>query len=400
MKKSLIAVAVACALASTSALADDGNVTVYGKTDIAAGSLSNGLARHGELSSQITKVGFKGSEDLGNGTAAIWQIEQQIDIDNATQGSATHTYWAGRNSFLGLKNDSMGTLMLGRHDTPYKESTRGMDIFGDQFLDNRHLMGGSTCTPGIADGVSVVTGTGGTACTGGAYMDARPGNEIMYVSPTFSGMKVEASYAMGAESTTNTTQQKGGMTSIALMYSQGKQGLQAAFATQTIKYGSANTGNWAQTGVLAAGDSLTGSKIGVGYATTAFKVNFVLEKISSNIAAPTGTHTSNELGRTDMYLAGQFNIDEMNNLQLAYTKAGNTDGFSATGAKMIGVGFNHYLSKKTNLYVQYQKLSNDANANFQFNNAATDAVTTQVAGATGTTGTSPSGLLIGMRKFF
>ena len=400
MKKSLIAVAVACALASTSALADDGNVTIYGKADLAAGTLSNGLASHGELSSQITKIGFKGSEDLGNGTAAIWQIEQQIDIDNATSGSATHTFWAGRNSFLGLKNDSIGTLMLGRHDTPYKESTRGMDVFGDQFLDNRHLMGGGTCTPD-----ATTTASGATACSGGAYMDARPGNEIMYVTPTFSGLKVEASYAMGAESTTTSTQQKGGMTSIALMYSQGKQGLQAAVATQTMKFGSVGTGQWAApasggSSPLAAGDSLTGTKFGVGYNASAFKVNFVYEKISSNIAAPTGGHTSNQLGRTDMYLSGQFNIDEMNNVQLAYTKAGNTDGFSATGAKMIGVGFNHYLSKKTNVYIQYQKLSNDANANFQFNNAATDAVTYQVPGATGTTGTSPNGLLIGMRKFF
>jgi predicted porin len=381
MKKSLIAVAVAGAFASTLAYgADTPNIEIYGKADLAVGTISNGLTTNQQLTSQVTKLGFKGAEDLGGGTAAIWQIEQQIDIDNAGSGNSTHNTFAGRNSFLGLKNDAAGTLMAGRHDTPYKESTRSLDVFGDQFADNRHLMGG------------------GTGLNGGAYMDARPGNELMWQSPSWGGVKVAASYAMGAELATTGTQQKGSLYALSAVYDQGKNGpIYAAVAIQNVKYGSAATGQYAATGSLAAGDSLKAVKAGIGYHADAFKVNAVVEKLTSSIAA---NANANLLGRTDFYVAGQYNINETNDLKAAYTKAGNSGGVANTGATMIGLGFDHYMSKKTSLYAQYVKISNGSAADFQFNNAATTGVTTAVAGAGGTTGTSPKGILVGMKHDF
>lgn len=94
-----------------------------------------------KVSSNTSRLGLKGSEDLGDGLSAIWQIEQQVNIDDTTCAGGTGTL-ATRNSFGGLKSDSMGTVLLGRHDTPYKIATRKLDVFADNLADSRALTGG------------------------------------------------------------------------------------------------------------------------------------------------------------------------------------------------------------------------------------------------------------------
>lgn len=361
MQKKIIALALASALTAPAlAMAD---VTVYGKADLAFGSTSNGTVRNTQVSSQVTKLGFKGSEDLGDGLNAIWQIEQQIDIDNAGAGSSTKNTLASRNSFLGLKGESWGTVLLGRHDSPYKIATRGLDVFADQFADNRHLMGG------------VGKNTGGT-------MDVRPANVLAYISPKLGGFTGAVAYAINTENATTTVQTKGSIWSLAGMYDQGP--FSGAIAYQTIKYSNVAGAQFVGT----AGDSVKGWKIGGGYAVLeSLKVNAVYEKITSSIG---GIDT---VGRADWYLAGVYSFGN-DDIKLAYTKAGNTTGTTNTGAKMIGVGYDHNLSKRTSLYVQYNQISNDTGAAFGFNTAATTATVTGVAGQ------KTSGLMVGMKHTF
>lgn len=358
MQKKILVLAVAATL-SAPAFAD---VSVYGKADLAVGSVSNGTARNTVVSSQVSKIGFKGSEDLDGGLSAIWQIEQQIDMDSG----AGKVSFASRNTFLGLKSDSAGTIMLGKHDTPYKESTRHLDVFGDQFADSRHLMGG------------------GNKANAGSYMDMRPGNEIMYVTPTFAGVKVSASY-VGSENATTSTAVKSSLVSLAGVYNQGP--IYAAVAYQKVNYGT--VGDFVAAAPLGNNDTLKATKAGVGYTMDAFKVTAVVEKITSS-----GATVLNTLSRTDVNLNGMYKFGD-NDVKLAVTKAGNSGGVAATGAKMIAVGFDHNLSKATSVYVQAAKISNDKNANFQFNGAATTATT-----AGGVNGSSPSGILLGIKHAF
>lgn len=369
-QKKLIVIALAAATFSAPALAETGNVSVYGKVDLAFGSTSNGTVSTNQISSQVTKLGFKGSEGLDGGLAAIWQIEQQIDIDGAGSGNSTKNTLASRNSFLGLKSDSMGTVLLGRHDTPYKLATRNLDVFADQFADNRHLMGG------------------GTSTNTGSYMDARPSDTLVYFTPNMNGFKAIASYAAGAESASTAVQLKGSLWSLAGMYDQGP--FFGSLAYQNVKYGSALTGQFVPAGALAAGDSLKAWKLGAGYKFDAFQLNAVYEKISSSM----GVAGLNTLGRADWYLAGQYNFGN-DDVKLAYTRAGDTNGVANTGARMIGLGYDHNMSKRTSLYAQYNKLTNDSAAKFGFNTAATTAATAGVVN-----GTSPSGFLVGMKHSF
>lgn len=361
-QKKLIVVALAAATFSIPALADTGNVSVYGKVDMAFGSTSNGTVTTNQVSSQVTKLGFKGSEGLGDGLSAIWQIEQQIDIDNAGSGSSTKNTLASRNSFLGLKSDSAGTVLLGRHDTPYKIATRHQDIFGDQFADNRNLMGG------------LGQNAGGT-------MDARLPNVVTYLSPKMSGFTAAAAYSVNAE-TAATGNDKGNIWSLAGIYDQND--IYGALAYQTIKYSNAAGAQFVGT----SGDSLSAWKIGGGYKIDALQLNAVLEKTSSSVGG------LNTLGRTNYTLNGVYRFGN-DDVKLAYTHAGNTNGVGATGASEIGLGYDHNFSKRTSLYAQYARISNDTGAAYSFGTSASTATVTGVAA-----GGNPSGFLVGMKHTF
>ena len=128
------------AASAPASLNTSSGVTFYGQIDLSYDSINTGTSAAGvagasksNVSSNVSRIGLKGSEGLDDGLAAIWQIEQQINIDNAGGTFAT------RNSFVGLKSDSAGTVLLGRYDTPYKLATRRLDPFADSIADNRGL---------------------------------------------------------------------------------------------------------------------------------------------------------------------------------------------------------------------------------------------------------------------
>ncbi len=80
MQKKMIVVALAAAITAP-AFADTANVTVYGAADVAFAVTNKGTSAAGvagtstsQVSSQASKLGFKGSEDLGDGLSAIWAV--------------------------------------------------------------------------------------------------------------------------------------------------------------------------------------------------------------------------------------------------------------------------------------------------------------------------------------
>src|SRR5512139_2804236 len=172
MKKSLIALAVAGAFAAPAFAATE-NVDVYGKMHVSvsvfdntADSIPGDPATRGtsdlQFSSNASRIGFKGAEDLGGGLNAIWQVESGVNLD---EGSGS---LASRNSFLGLKG-GFGTVLLGNHDTPLKLVGRAVDLFGDTMADSRNVMGGGS--------------------------DTRAKNVVAYITPDFSGFSVAAAYS-------------------------------------------------------------------------------------------------------------------------------------------------------------------------------------------------------------
>lgn len=375
MQKKLIALAIAAAFAPAVAMADTSNVTVYGIADASFDNVKNGgttSVTNNKISSNASRLGLKGAEDLGGGLKAIWQIEQQINIDGRANGAATADSLATRNTFVGLAGDSWGSLTLGRNDTPYKTSTRAMDMFADHIADNRSLMG-----------------------MGRTGFDVRFTDTVRYDSPSFSGFKVAGSYTASAEgNTTSAADVKGKAVSLSGNYETGP--FSAALAYQKNTFGS-NAG-----AVVAAAPGLNDEKAwkaGVGYKVAQFAVNGVYEKTTDTLGSTVGaTAATTGRGHKAYYLSGAFNATANDAIKLAYTKVKNlADGNAPdAGAKQWALGVDHSMSKRTTVYAMYTKLDNDLNSQF---NLSSIGVTSGFA-VTPAASADPSAFSFGMKHVF
>ena len=116
MQKKIIALALASLISST-AFAQS-NVTVYGIADMSYGYYRDANTSGGGATNRIdsgqwkgSRFGFKGSEDLGDGLSAIFQIENGLSMD--VSGSTIYT----RPSWVGLSSSSLGELKAGNFAT-------------------------------------------------------------------------------------------------------------------------------------------------------------------------------------------------------------------------------------------------------------------------------------------
>ncbi len=157
---------------------------------------------------RASRLGFKGSEDLGNGLKAIYQVEFGINLNdtnnNVLSNSDSITY---RNTFVGLAGN-WGTFLMGRHDTPMKISTGKLDLFADTMADYNGTVG---------------------------FSDFRADNVLAYISPSWSGFQLAAAVvpaggATGGTAGLNLNEDSIGNTwSIAAIYSNGPFYASAAF---------------------------------------------------------------------------------------------------------------------------------------------------------------------------
>lgn len=373
MNKKIIALALAGVFAAPAAFAADSAVTIYGQLNASFDSVDNGTGgtRTSIVNSNSSRLGLKGSEDLGDGMSAIWQYESGVNFAGTNTGAATSTL-ASRDSFVGLSSGSMGTILAGRHDTPYKMATRGFDAFGDNIADNRSLMG-----------------------KGGIGFDGRQGNVLAYVTPAMSGFTGVIAYVAGAEAASTAGQVKGSAWSLAGIYGAGPLKISAAYEAHdvgTIGTGLAGIGGAAGTNA-SAGTKEKAYKIGAAYTFDALTVAGVYEHTSDNFTATTG---ANLLGHNAYYLSGKYAFGN-DAIKLAYTSLGNNNTVAAggTGAKEWAVGYDHGMSKHTTVYVEYASLKNDANQKYGLSGGAD-----VVPAAPITNGATASVLSFGLKHAF
>ena len=119
MKNSLLALAALTAF--TGAVSAQSNVTMYGRVDLSVNK-AVGTANKGISNGSGSRLGLRGSEDLGGGMAAIFNIEHRFNADTGVSGegnslaSTTAARFWGARSLVGLKGN-FGQLTLGREYT-------------------------------------------------------------------------------------------------------------------------------------------------------------------------------------------------------------------------------------------------------------------------------------------
>ena len=185
MKKTLLAAALVTGFAGVAHA--ESSVTLYGLVDAGYGYQNvetkfRGDDENGKVSTRNFGVrsgvlngnrwGLKGTEDLGNGTSAIFVLESGFDLGDGTQGQAKKNADGtktdrlfGRQAYVGLTGDSWGTFTIGRQYNAGDAFVAPIDPFG--------------------------TGGGLAAATNifGSSLSTRYDNAIKYVTPNFSGFQ-------------------------------------------------------------------------------------------------------------------------------------------------------------------------------------------------------------------
>lgn len=122
--------------------------------------------------------GFRGSENLGGGWKAVFQLESAFQLDqNSGPGLG------GRDSKIGLANARYGELFMGQWDTPFKIIALPTNPIRAGYDFDRNVITGNPGF-GVPQTTTQFTRAGGKA---DASFDRRQGNSIQYVSPNWAG---------------------------------------------------------------------------------------------------------------------------------------------------------------------------------------------------------------------
>ncbi len=189
MKKTLIALGTA--LVCGAAAHAQSSVTLTGLSDLYVGSMkmAGDASRRSVVNSggmTTSWFGFKGTEDLGGGLKANFQLTSFLQTDTGTQGRFTGDTFFSRDANVSLSGD-FGSVLLGRWMAPnFLPSVIG-NPFGDSF----------TFSPLILHkDVPLFNGSGWRAMT---PADTGWSNQIAYTTPTFNGLSANIQYQFGEQ---------------------------------------------------------------------------------------------------------------------------------------------------------------------------------------------------------
>ncbi|MBF0255046.1 MAG: porin [Gammaproteobacteria bacterium] len=330
MNKKLLHLAIAAAMGATAAQAQD--ITIYGQmhasldyvdTNTAGVVDDSDWATGNMFNNRASRLGVKGSEDLGNGLKAIFKIESGV---NGNVGS--------RNTYVGLSGD-FGTVLMGRHDTPYKISSGSLDLFGDTLADYNIVIGNFR--------------------DASVDFDERVPQTVAYISPNMNGLTVSAAWVQFLNDEAGAAPDNTGAISLAAMYSNGP-----LFAS--LAYEDHETAN-----LIGGARDANAWKVGLGYKANGFTAGLVYEDIDSDVV---GDIDSKNLILNASYAMGN------NVFKVQY---GDKDGTGTTRDwDYWAIGMDHKLSKRTKVYALYTQLDNTGAAGVAGTNGTlycADAVT-------------------------
>ncbi len=354
MKKSLLALATLTAFAG--AASAQSSVTLFGIVDAAYGHVSaggrsvTGISNSGLNSSRL---GFRGVEDLGGGMRAGFWIEGGLANDDGNSAGLTFQ----RRSTVSLMGN-FGEVRLGRDYTPSFWNTTIYDPFGTNGV-------GSAMTPNLLRQAGLVS-------TAIHVSGVRSNNTIGYFLPGgLGGFNGQVQYGFGEVASNLPNKGQGNYFGFRVGYGAGPLGVNYAYGNQK--------------GVSGATNVKT-SNIGVSYDFGAVKPMLFW----GNEKAGTGAKvTAWELGAVAPMGAGE--------LRAAYSRYDVAR--SANDWNKFAIGYGYNLSKRTQLYTTYARVSNKGAQNQSVSNGGAAASGGLSAGLASAGGGS-TGYEFGIRHSF
>jgi predicted porin len=360
MKTKQLWICSAIALASSAAHAQS-SVTLFGVVDLGVQYTKgggNGSVRalsNGGLST--SRIGFRGTEDLGGGLRAGFWLEGSLNPDSGTgRASNTNNQTTGattagpltfdRMSFVSLSHDSLGEVRLGRDFIP----THYNSIYFDPFNANGVARAGNLTFAGVG------TGPLPTAITGS--------NTVSYWLPgKLGGLYGMAMAGTGENASTAENSDDGNFAGARLGFASGPFDVAAA-VTRSHFSTAAAIGNYTHANIGGTWDA--------GFAKFFALYNRVTVKLSAGSVrkntAEIGAHIpAGEVGRIRLSYAI---LDDRSDAGLR-----TAGGLARSGddARQFGAGYVHNLSKRTALYGTYARISNNGEARYVVSGGAAPA---------------------------
>ena len=382
MKKSLIALAV---LASSGAAMAQSSVTLFGIVDTGIGYVSNANAagdnKYGVYNSgnSTSRLGFRGTEDLGNGLKAGFWLEGEIFADNGGSGLDFK-----RRSTVSLEG-SFGEVRLGRDQVAGYNKPSSYDVFGQtgigQFMGWSDFGGSALTTLLTAEGYNpTVTATADAA-------GVRSDNLISFYTPSFSGFKAGLSY--GFDEKTSGQYKAGQYFGGHIAYDNGP--LSVTFGADQRKL---NYGLTAPAVVAPALPAIAESEnlkkqmmtLGASYNFGVVKLSGLVQQVKYKFD---GAGSSDKFNNYAVGVSAPVGAAGLVKAQYALydQKALNTK------AHQLSVGYDHNLSKRTAVYGIVSYLKNKDGSNMAL---SSKGLNTAGPGA----GENQTGVQVGIRHAF
>lgn len=358
MKMTWLAAAILAA--GSGAAAAQSGVTVYGIADAGllreSGGAGGAVTKVGSGVASATRLGFRGSEDLGGGVSAIFTLESGIKLDT---GALDSSAVFNRQAFVGLKG-AAGTLTLGRQYTPYHVA---LNAVGDPF-------GGGLA--GTSKNLFPDSGS-----------NVRTSNTLMYAMPATRGVSAELAYSAGEQSSSSAGRQLGA----GLGYAAGKLNVRLALNRKNSD--------------IAAAPGVAAVRRGVGRNTLlAANYDFGVLKAYAAYGVDKG-YNSAPLGNPNNPYGGVAPTASLDGHEMLLGFSAPLANGSLVGslmrkddktafdqdARAWGLGYLYPLSKRTTLYGAYGRIDNRNGAGYTVANNS-DA------------GSGDSALNLGMRHAF
>ena len=336
----------AIALAAASAAQAQSSVTVYGVVDVfvqyGKGAGTQLAVQSGGVSG--SRLGFKGSEDLGGGLKAQFQLESGILADTGAQANASSFFT--RQSWVGLSSTTWGSLSAGRQTIPQYDVLDAFDTFA--------------------------TGVGSSASSSIVSTTSRANNSVKYSSPKLGGFSGMALVGMGETAPTATNSgDNANVYALSGTYSGGP--FSAGLALNVFKRG---------TNALADARYLL--------ATAAY--DFGVARLSGAVQKVRNLAGTDSMDRTEAMVGVNVPVTERNTVSVAMGQV-ITSGQSAMNARQVSLGATHVMSKRTSFYGVLSHIANGAATSY----------TTTAANGLGpitTAGQDVSSLQVGVRHAF
>jgi predicted porin len=288
----------------------------------------------------------------------------QVETGVAPDDTANSKTFASRNSFVGLKSKSMGSVLIGTHDMPLKS----LEGTAAQLWAEGEAMEVIIHGKGTLAGLTPVAPATTPALL---FKDVhtRQKNVLLYQSPKFSNIVVKAAYSPDEAQTATTNQS---MYSLSAEYNDGTYN--AGIATQS-------TDKSDKTFAMSATKITLGAKMGDFIGGAAFSM------LDNNATVASAARKTTNSLFTIGYVMGATT------LKFNYGTSGESASGAADDLTMTAFEVNYALDKQTNVYAGYAQIANNSKAKGTF--AGADNFP-----ATGVAGNDPTALTLGVRYSF